>query len=271
MLAKPMRLRPSLTATASLHRAPVRRGCLLLLAGILLAGAAHGEPAESLDDELGQTGDEPLDLSTPLPEIKHAPKLKAAMPGLITPWNAKVGVNYRKAPVPNAEFLPSPLPDSTLPDQSTGVGWANLTTSRVPLGWDKATIETQVDPLDEQSKLGTTLSRSMPLGDELSLTLQNGLAVSRTFANSSVSSSGDRLSAHLVERAGAAFQSAANGHDAVARRAALQQRRQMAAHLECRAETVWRAHQSHRLGERNARRRNVEESQGRLQAELVTH
>ena len=95
------------------------------------------------------------------------------MPGLVTPWDAKVGVNYRKAPVPNAEFLPSPLPDSTPPDQSTGVGWANLTTSRVPLGWDKATIETQVDPLDEQSKLGTTLSRSMPLGDELSLTLQN--------------------------------------------------------------------------------------------------
>jgi hypothetical protein len=188
MLAKPMRLRPSLTATASLHRAPVRRGCLFLLAGILLAGAAHSEPAESLDNELGQTGDEPLDLSTPLPEIKHTPKLKAAMPGLVTPWDAKVGVNYRKAPVPNAEFLPSPLPDSTPPDQSTGVGWANLTTSRVPLGWDKATIETQVDPLDEQSKLGTTLSRSMPLGDELSLTLQNGLSVSRAFANSSVSS-----------------------------------------------------------------------------------
>ena len=73
MLAKPMRLRPSLTATASLHRAPVRRGCLFLLAGILLAGAAHSEPAELLDNELGQTGDEPLDLSTPLPESNVLP------------------------------------------------------------------------------------------------------------------------------------------------------------------------------------------------------
>jgi hypothetical protein len=173
----------------SLHRATRRYGCLLLLAGVLQAGAAHGEPAAAPPDgELGQTGDEPLDLSTPLPKIKHAPKLKAAMPGLINPWKAKVGVNYRSAPVPNAEFRPSQLPDSALPDQSTGVGWANITSDSVPLGWDKATIETQVDPLDEQGKLGTTLSRSVPLGDELSLTLQNGLAVSRTFANSSVSS-----------------------------------------------------------------------------------
>ena len=92
------------------------------------------------------------------------------------------------APVPNAEYRPSPLPDSTLPDQSTGVAWANVTRPDVPLGWDKASIDTQLDPLDEQSKLGTTLSRSIPLGDDLSLTLQNGLSVSRTFANSSVSS-----------------------------------------------------------------------------------
>ncbi len=170
------------------NRSPVRRGCLLLLASVLLAGAARGEPAEAPDDELGIAGDEPLDLSTPLPETKHAPKLKAAMPGLINPWSAKAGVNYRSAPVPNAEFRPSQLPDSSLPDQSTGVGWANVTSSSVPLGWDKATIETQVDPLDEQGKLGTTLSRSIPMGDELSLTLQNGVSVSRTFANSSVSS-----------------------------------------------------------------------------------
>ena len=164
----------------------MRRGCLLAV--ILLAGAAHGEPAEAPDDELGQASAEPLDLSTPLPEIKHAPKLKAAMPGLINPWKAKVGVNYRNAPVPNAEFRPSQVPDSALPDQSTGVGWANITSDSVPLGWDKATIETQVDPLDEQGKFGTTLSRSVPLNDELSLTLQNGLSVSRTLANSSVSS-----------------------------------------------------------------------------------
>ena len=188
MRAKSMRPRPSLTAPASLQRTSVRRGWLLLLAAVLLAGAANGEPAVAPDDELGLTGDEPLDLSTPLPEIKQAPKLKAAMPGPVMPWNAKVGVNYRKALIPNAEFQPSPLPDNTLPDQSTGVGWANLTASSVPLGWDKATIETQVDPLDEHSKLGTTLSRSIPMGDELSLTLQNGLSVSRTFANSSVSS-----------------------------------------------------------------------------------
>ena len=80
------------------------------------------------------------------------------------------------------------MPDAQLPDQSTGFAWANVTVPDLPLGWDKASIDTQLDPLDEQSKVGTTLSRSIPLGGDMSMTLQNGVSVSRTFANTTLSS-----------------------------------------------------------------------------------
>ena len=48
------------------------------------------------------------------------------------------------------------------------------------LSWDKAAIETRLDPSQEQGKLGTTLSRSVPVSDDVALTLQNGVSVTRT-------------------------------------------------------------------------------------------
>ena len=40
--------------------------------------------------------------------------------------------------------------------------------------WDKTSLEARVDPGSDQSKLGTSLSKSVPLSDQYSLTLQNG-------------------------------------------------------------------------------------------------
>ena len=43
--------------------------------------------------------------------------------------------------------------------------------------WDKTAVEARVDPSQEQSKLGTSLSKSVPLSEQYSLTLQNGYNV----------------------------------------------------------------------------------------------
>ena len=43
--------------------------------------------------------------------------------------------------------------------------------------WQRASFEARVDPQQEHGRLGTTLSRSVPLGSMFSLTLQNGYAV----------------------------------------------------------------------------------------------
>src|SRR5262249_61310738 len=75
-----------------------------------------------------------------------------------------------------------PVADGPLAAHCTGAAWAKVTVPGVdaPLGWDKTVIDTRVDPAQEESRLGTTLSRSMPMDENFSLTLQNGVSVTRT-------------------------------------------------------------------------------------------
>jgi hypothetical protein len=63
--------------------------------------------------------------------------------------------------------------------QSTGTAWAAATAPGVGSIWDKTAIEARVDPAQEQSKLGTSLSKSVPLSEQYSLTLQNGYNVTQ--------------------------------------------------------------------------------------------
>src|SRR6202022_799608 len=58
--------------------------------------------------------------------------------------------------------------------QSSGTAWAAITAPGVASIWDKTAVEARVDPAQEQSKLGTSLSKSVPISDQYSLTLQNG-------------------------------------------------------------------------------------------------
>jgi len=136
-------------------------------------------PTDEATPEL--PADAPLDLSMP-----DNGKLKAINPFAArtsTPdWSGKVGVDARKPAIAATEFQPEHLTAGAIPDQSTGVAWANVTAPGLdaPLGWDKTSIDTRLDPSQEQGKLGTTLSRSVPVGENFSVTLQNGVAVTRT-------------------------------------------------------------------------------------------
>jgi hypothetical protein len=90
-------------------------------------------------------------------------------------WEAKAGVDSgaSASPIP-----PEPWTSGT----PSGAAWAHVTAPGVdlPLSWDKASVETRLDPAQEQGKLGTTFSRSIPLGEKLSVTLQNGFSVTQT-------------------------------------------------------------------------------------------
>ena len=57
--------------------------------------------------------------------------------------------------------------------QSSGTAWAAITAPGVGSIWDKTAVEARIDPGQEQSKLGTSLSKSLPLNEGYSLTLQN--------------------------------------------------------------------------------------------------
>jgi hypothetical protein len=61
--------------------------------------------------------------------------------------------------------------------QSSGTAWAAITAPGVATIWDKTAVEARVDPAQDQSKLGTSLSKSLPLSEQYSLTLQNAYNV----------------------------------------------------------------------------------------------
>jgi hypothetical protein len=152
--------------------------------------APESTQQEAPDNQLENPADEtpldlsgePLDLSTPEPGSDKLRSIGALARPSASGWDGKAGIDYRKPSIPAADLQPDQLVAGAIPDQSTGVAWANVTAPGLdsPLGWDKTSVETRLDPSQEQGKLGTTLSRSVPVGDSVAVTLQNGVSVTRT-------------------------------------------------------------------------------------------
>ena len=63
--------------------------------------------------------------------------------------------------------------------QSGGSAWAAISAPGAGPVWDKTAIEARVDPNQDSSKLGTSLSKQVPLSDQYSLTLSNGYNVTQ--------------------------------------------------------------------------------------------
>jgi len=91
--------------------------------------------------------------------------------------DARVGANLNVVKPP-ASTLADSLSDKMLsgdtPRNSSGTAWASMIGPGVPHIWDKTAVDLSMDSGTDQSKLGTTLSRSLPLADNAYLlTLQN--------------------------------------------------------------------------------------------------
>jgi hypothetical protein len=100
----------------------------------------------------------------------------------LTPfWDARIGadmtVTREPATLTASELLSEKLANGGNAPQSSGTAWAAITAPGVGSIWDKTAIEARVDPLQENGKLGTSLSKSLPLNQQYSLTLQNGYNV----------------------------------------------------------------------------------------------
>jgi hypothetical protein len=61
--------------------------------------------------------------------------------------------------------------------QSSWSAWAAVTAPGAGSIWDKTAVEARVDPGQDQSRLGTSISKSVPIGEQYSLTLQDGYSV----------------------------------------------------------------------------------------------
>lgn len=94
-------------------------------------------------------------------------------------WDARIGADMTVVNQPqtltSADLLRQKFDGQ--PAQSSGTAWAAITAPGVGSIWDKTAVEARVDPSQESSKLGTSLSKSLPLSEQYSLTLQNGYNV----------------------------------------------------------------------------------------------
>jgi hypothetical protein len=87
-------------------------------------------------------------------------------------WDARVGADMTvtSQPTTMSELLAEKTANGgSLPQSAPGAGSV----------WDKTAVEARVDPAQDQSKLGTTIVKSVPLADQYSLTLQNGYNVTQ--------------------------------------------------------------------------------------------
>jgi hypothetical protein len=96
----------------------------------------------------------------------------------LTPfWDARIGADMtvaRQGTLTAQEVLSEKLANGGSVPQSSGTAWAAITAPGVGSIWDKTSVEARVDPLADQSRVGTSLSKSLPLNEQYSLTLQNG-------------------------------------------------------------------------------------------------
>ncbi|WP_027534252.1 hypothetical protein [Bradyrhizobium sp. WSM3983] len=96
-------------------------------------------------------------------------------------WDARVGADMTvaKEPTTMSELLAQKAANGGNLPQSSGSAWAAATAPGAGPVWDKTAVEARVDPGAEQSKLGASLTKSVPLSNDYSLTLQNGYSVNQ--------------------------------------------------------------------------------------------
>jgi hypothetical protein len=95
-------------------------------------------------------------------------------------WDTRVGADLtvaRQQPSSAGEALQQKI--TTGEQQSAGSAWAAMTAPGVGSIWDSTAIDARIDPSQEQSRLGTSLRKSVPFGEQTSLTLQNGGSVTQ--------------------------------------------------------------------------------------------
>lgn len=95
-------------------------------------------------------------------------------------WDARVGADMTVARQPStmSELLADRAEHGGSNPQSGGSAWAAVTAPGAGAIWDKTAIEARVDPGSDQSRLGTTITKAVPI-DHYNLTLQNGYNVTQ--------------------------------------------------------------------------------------------
>jgi hypothetical protein len=128
-----------------------------------------GKPAQS-DNDMAWKRDEKPDGSSAV-TVKQP---------IVPFWNTQIGADMSvvsQTPTTSNEVLQQKIAHDNQIAQSSGSAWAAMTAPGLGFLWDKTSIEARMDPSQDQSKVGTTLEKNLPLAGDTALTLQNGYRV----------------------------------------------------------------------------------------------
>jgi hypothetical protein len=147
--------------------------CAIALSAALNAGAAFADDADK--SQAGPT----FGSRTDKPDGSSTMTIGRRLP---TEWDTKVGTDVSLAPQ-QSPALSENILNGTTTDRSTGSVWGNITMPGFrPLGFDKTAVEARVDGGKDEGKVGATLSRSVPLGQSLSVTWENRYSIVQPLA-----------------------------------------------------------------------------------------
>ena len=95
-------------------------------------------------------------------------------------WDARIGADMTvtKPPATMSELLEEKAQNGGSTMRSGGTAWAAVTAPGAGSIWDKTAVEARIDPGSDQSRIGTTITKAVPL-DDYNLTLQNGYNVTQ--------------------------------------------------------------------------------------------
>jgi hypothetical protein len=150
----------------------IRPHVVNIFAALVVSVSASAAMAGDADPTFGSRTDKP-DGSSALTVGRRLP----------TPWETKVGADVSLAAPSGIAASDNLARGGVAQDRSSGAVWGNLTMPGLrPLGFDKTSVEARVDAGKDEGKLGATLSRSVPINQELSVTLQNSYSVKQSLA-----------------------------------------------------------------------------------------
>jgi hypothetical protein len=135
------------------------------------AAAADKPPAADSDPTFGSRTDKP-DGSAAMTIGRRLP----------TPWETKIGTDVSLA-APPVTTTSDYLMRGAAHDRSSGALWGSMTVPGVrPLGFDKTSVEARIDAGSDEGRLGAAVSRSVPIGSGLAVTLQNTTSIKQSLA-----------------------------------------------------------------------------------------
>jgi len=150
---------------------------LCLAAGIVVALIL---PAMAADDSGAAVSKVTFGNRTDKPDGSSSLTMGRSLP---TVWDTKIGADVSlAAPI---DTVPSEnLLRGAVPNASSGAVWGTMTLPGLTmLGFDKTAVKARLDTGSDEGQLGATLSRSVPLNPNLSVTVQNSYAVRQSLAS----------------------------------------------------------------------------------------